>query len=272
MTDDSNSHYLGEVRRYYDRVTPLYLRYMGDTYQAGLIRAGSEAAPYRATNLFCASRAGIQPGHRVLDAGCGTGGPAIDIAQSIAGVTIDAITLSPVQAHRANELVRQAGLADRIRVYLGDFHRLPFDEGAFDTALFLESMGYSYDPDQLLAEVCRVLRPGGTLYVKGIFQREPLLSEQERAGLAEFDQVYAHKTPRMSTTVQRVSALGFRRVESDDLTEMLSTEAFAGAMVTVRDGVPALTELGQLHRSCLPAGHGDRPVYCFGEIKARKPG
>ena len=270
--------YRQEVRGYYDDVAPLHLKYLGWTYQAGLVKTASDAEAGRATNLLCAARASIRPGDRILDAGCGIGGPALDIAHAFAGVRVDAITLSPVQARYASSFARHAGLSDRVRVYVGDFHSLPFSSNVFDVALFLESIGYAYDVRQLLAEVYRVLRPGGALYIKDVFQREPLESAQERAALAEFDQAYVQRTPRAGATVEAISAIGFRDVESDDLTGMLSTEAFTNANVVVRDGVPNMTELGLYHslrrlrlRSSPPVDRLDRPIVRFAEIRGRKP-
>jgi ubiquinone/menaquinone biosynthesis C-methylase UbiE len=270
--------YRQAVRGYYDDVAPLHLKYLGWTYQAGLVKTASDAAAGQATNLFCASRASIRPGDRILDAGCGLGGPALDIARAFAGVRVDAITLSPVQARYASSFARHAGLADRVRVCVADFHSLPFASGVFDVALFLESIGYAYDVRQLLAEVYRVLRPGGALYIKGVFQREPVDSARERAALAEFDQAYVHRTPRAGATVEAIGATGFRDVESDDLSDMLSTEAFVNANVVVRDGVPNLTELGLYHSlrrlrfgSGPPVDPLDRPIVRFTEIRGRKP-
>ncbi|MBV8885608.1 MAG: class I SAM-dependent methyltransferase [Chroococcidiopsidaceae cyanobacterium CP_BM_RX_35] len=272
MTEHGNSLYLNQVRRYYDEVTPLYLKYMGTTYQAGLIASNMEDTdPYRATNLYFASRAGIQPGQHILDAGCGTTGPSIDIVQNIERVRVDAITLSPVQAHTAKELIQRAGLFNQIRVHVGDFHYLPFANGTFDIVFFFESVGYSYDLYNLFAEVYRVLRPGGSMYIKGIFSKELPLSKQEQQELEEFNQIYAHKTPLMSITTQIITTVGFKHLVSCDLTEILSTREYRKAMVEFNQGFPTLTELGKYHRDMLPEKHNDTPIYRFGEIKAWKP-
>lgn len=265
-TEIDASQYREKVQSYYDQMNPLILKYVGKTYQASLLVTDLETDPFRATNLYCAAQSGIQPNYHVLDAGCGVCGPSIDIAQNIEGVTIDAITLSPAQANTARELVQQAGLADRIQVHIGDFHHLPFADKVFDLVFFLESSGYSYDHQQLFAEVYRVLRPGGKLYIKDGFSKELPLTNQEQQELAEFDRVYVYKTARMNQTVEAISAVGFQKVISRDLSEIFSTKEIDKTMLEYKHGFPCLTEFGKFHYrqfQCLPT--------FFGEIKACKP-
>ena len=263
--ESETSQYLEQVRHYYDQMNPLILKYVGKTYQSGLLTSYSKADPYRETNLYCAAQAGIQPGYRILDAGCGVCGPSIDIAQHIEGVRIDAITLSPAQANTARELVQQAGLADQIQIHIGDFHHLPFADEVFDLVFFLESSGYSYNRQRLFAEVYRVLRLGGSLYIKEPFSKEPPLSEQQQQELAEMNRIYAYRIARMSEVVEAISAVGFQNVISRDLSENFSIQVFNKSMFEYRHGFQFLTELGKLHYS-----HFQGQATFFGEIKALK--
>jgi ubiquinone/menaquinone biosynthesis C-methylase UbiE len=247
-------------------MNPVILKYVGKTYQSGLLTTNLKSNPYRETNLYCATQAGIQPGYHILDAGCGVCGPSIDIAQTIERVRIDAITLSVAQADTARELVQQVGLADRIQVHLGDFHHLPFADEVFDLVFFFESSGYSYDHQCLFAEVYRVLRPGGTLYIKEPFSKEPPLSDQEQQELAELNSIYVYKIARMSEVVKAISTVGFEKVISRDLSEILNTKEIDRTMFEDKHGFPCLTEFGKFHYrqfQCLPT--------FFGEIKASKP-
>ena len=265
-TESEVSPYLEQVRHYYDQMNPMILKYVGKTYQSGLLTTNLKANPYRETNLYCAVQAGIQPGYHILDAGCGVCGPSIDIAQHIEEIRIDAITLSPAQANTAKELVQQAGLTDRIQVHVGDFHQLPFADEVFDLVFFLESSGYSYDRRRLFAEVYRVLRPGGSLYIKEPFRKESSLSDQEQHELAELNRIYVYKIARMSEFVTSISAVGFQNIISRDLSEILSMEEINKTMFEYHKGFPILTEFGKVHYrnfKCLPT--------FFGEIKAYKP-
>lgn len=260
------SHYLEQVRNYYDGMNPLILRYVGKTYQSGLLTTRSKADPYRETNLYCAERAGIQPGYHILDAGCGVCGPSIDIAQHIERVKIDAITLSPAQANTARELVQQAGLTDRIQIHVGDFHHLPFADEVFDLVFFFESSGYSYDHQRLFSEVYRVLRPGGILYIKEPFSKEHPLSTQEQQELEELNQIYVYKIAKIKDFIAAISATNFQKISSRDLSEILNMEEINNTMFEYKDGFPSLTDFGKIHYrnfKCLPT--------FFGEIKAYKP-
>ncbi len=261
-TSTTNSQHFQQVRDYYNAANSAIVQDVGTTYQAGLLATDSDN-PFRATNLFLAERAGIKPNDYLLDAGCGAGGPAIDIAQNIEGVKIEAITMSESQAQTARQNVQQAGLSDRIQVHVGDYHQLPFDDNVFDVAYFLESIGYAYDPQLLCVEIYRVLRPGQILYIKELFIKEPPLSEQEQQELAIFQKIYAYKTPRLSQFQEAVQLAGFHEIEVADLSGIVSTEKFVETMFKSSN---ELSEFGKSHYYPFKAA----PVY-FAEIKARKP-
>jgi ubiquinone/menaquinone biosynthesis C-methylase UbiE len=265
-TEVEDSGYVEQVRHYYDQMNPLILKYVGTTYQSGLLTNSSKADPYRETNLYCAAQAGIQPGYRILDAGCGVCGPSIDIAQHIEGVRIDAITLSPAQANTARDLVQQAGLADRIQVHIGDFHHLPFADEMFDLVFFFESTGYSYNHKRLFTEVYRVLRPGGSLYIKEPFKKESPLLEQEQQELAEGKRIYAYNLAQMSEVVEAISSVGFENIISRNLSQIFDLNEFYKSMYEYKHGLPFLTEFGKSHYIQFNTHLG-----FFGDIKAYKP-
>ena len=260
------SRYLKKVRDYYDRMNPTILKYVGTTYQTSLLKTDSDGNSASESNVYFAKRAGIKPGDRVLDAGCGVCGPSIDIAQNIESVTIDAITLSPEQAKTARELVREARLGDRITVHVGDFHSLPFAEEVFNVVFFFGSIGYCYDRQHLFSEVYRVLRPGGSLYIKDPFLKEETLSEEDWHSIAEAEEIYAIKVYRMSELIESISQVGFEGITSDDLTSTVSNENYYKAMVEFKNRIPVLTEFGKSHYPKF----SERPTF-FGEVKARKP-
>jgi ubiquinone/menaquinone biosynthesis C-methylase UbiE len=256
--------YASEVRDYWEQTTELYLQY-GTTFQGGYIVTPNDSVTPRSNNLNLAERAGIRPGDRVLDAGCGVCGPSVDIARNLADVHIDAVTVSPTQVRVARERVIDAGLADRIDVHECDYHALPFAAGRFDVVFFMEGL-YTRDLARVFSEARRVLRPGGRLYAKEVFCREGALTDAEQEAVREFEDVYCYKVRRLSEAATTATAVGFVDVETHDLNALAHTEHYARAMTEPVFGFPVLTEFGRRHyrRS------GTVPVL-FGQLRARAP-
>jgi cyclopropane fatty-acyl-phospholipid synthase-like methyltransferase len=237
----------------------------GTTLQAGLVkRSADTAATPEASAEYLAELAGVTPGDRVLDAGCGVGGPAMAIARAIPEVVIDGVTVSPVQARLARAFAAEAGLADRIRVYLADFHHLPFSDGSFDVVLYLEVTGHSQDLGALYQEAARVLRPGGTVYVKDIFRREDPLTERQRLSIAAFDELWACRVSTVSETERAMLAAGLVGVRVREY-PFVSVEHFYESMVSRDDRGIRLNAFGEAFFRVL----SDFPAF-FGEAKAHR--
>jgi len=90
----------------------------------------------------------------VLEVGCGWGDFAARVQEEL-GATVVAIDLSP----RMVELARERGVDARE----GDVQQLPFEDAAFDCAVANYMLYHPADIDRALAELRRVLRPGGRL-------------------------------------------------------------------------------------------------------------
>jgi cyclopropane fatty-acyl-phospholipid synthase-like methyltransferase len=191
------------------------------------------------------------------------------MATEIDGVTIDAITLSPVQAGLARERVEASGLSERIRVNLGDYHHVPFPPESFDVVLFLESVGYAIDQRALFAEMWRVLRPGGTVYVKDAFVHDRVLSADEEAALADMNSIFAVRFPYARDLSAAMANAGFVDITFSDLSAIIDTSLFSRAVhVWDEHGAPVeLTPFGVRHTR-QTAGP---PPIDFGTLKAWKP-
>jgi cyclopropane fatty-acyl-phospholipid synthase-like methyltransferase len=238
----------------------------GTTLQGGLVKRSEEAAVTpEASTRYLAELAGVTPGDRVLDAGCGVGGPAMAIARAVPEVVIDGVTVSEVQARLARELIAEAGLADRVRVHVADFHQLPFREGSFDVALYFEVTSYAPDRKSLYRESARILRPGGTVYVKEIFRGEDPLTEPQRLSVAAFDELWACRIPTLSETKRAMRAAGFVGIRAREF-PFISMEHFYESMVDRDEGGIRLNEFGQAFLRLFP----DLPAF-FGETKAQRP-
>ncbi len=155
------------VERYYDEWTGRYLEVYGDMIQA------FRSADDKDTLSRIANSIGFKPGEHVLDAGCGVGGPARFFAKQH-NVTLEGLTLSQVQVDTAKEKNIAAGLDDKINIRKGDFHLLTghFHRERFDKVLFLESLGHSKNPEEVLKGAFEVLKPGGHVYIKDFYAKE----------------------------------------------------------------------------------------------------
>jgi demethylmenaquinone methyltransferase/2-methoxy-6-polyprenyl-1,4-benzoquinol methylase len=106
-------------------------------------------------------------GSRGLDAGCGIGLQALLLAESV-GPTghVTGLDLSPEVLAYAKDIVKQAGLPERITFREGDVNKLPFDDDSFDWAWSVDCVGYApMEPLPLVKELARVVKPGGSVAV-----------------------------------------------------------------------------------------------------------
>jgi ubiquinone/menaquinone biosynthesis C-methylase UbiE len=99
----------------------------------------------------------IEPGHKVLEVGCGVGTTAILIAQRF-GATVSAVDLDErmVQATQGN--VAAAGLSDSIEVAHADIQGLPFADAQFDRVV-IEAVTMFVDRKRAAGECVRVCAP-----------------------------------------------------------------------------------------------------------------
>lgn len=111
---------------------------------------------------------GIRPGTRVLDVAAGPGTFAVEAA--LAGGRVHAIDFSPEMIDRLRERAAAAGVAIEARV--GDGHALPYADRRFDTAASMFGLFLFADRARGLAELRRVLLPGGRVAVASWGPRE----------------------------------------------------------------------------------------------------
>lgn len=257
---------LERTRRYFRQMTTAYLHHLGTTFRA--YQLGSDG-DVRRSNLAWAQRAGLAPGMRVLDAGCGVGGPAMDLARDI-GTEVWGLTLMPDQAALGRRLVMRAGLSDRVRLVAGDYHHPPWPDDFFDAVVFFESSNHTDDPAALFRAMHRILRPGGILYISDCFTRPAeTLDAGGRAFVDRFDRVNADRTRTLSQTAAALRQAGFEGVSTADLTGMVSTRRWTRAYVHEAGPAPVTTGLGGLYLFPDHAA-GPSPVFC-GEARAVKP-
>ncbi len=109
------------------------------------------------SNIAAVEWLSLAPGDRFLDLGCGLGA-ALEHAVG-AGVEVAGVDPSPAMVDRASTRVPEAV------VKLGSAEAIPFPDGAFTAAMAVSTYHHWADPGAGLAEMRRVLAPGGRLLI-----------------------------------------------------------------------------------------------------------
>jgi sterol 24-C-methyltransferase len=182
--DDRNTDYENVVNGYYDGATELYewgwgtcfhfsRFYKGESfnqsvryyYQCSFARIDSILQIARHEH-YLAAQMGLKAGMRVLDVGCGIGGPAREIAR-FADVEIVGLNNNQFQVNRATKYTAKAGLSDRVTFVKGDFMKLveQFGENSFDAVYAIEATVHAPSFEGVYGEIQKVLKPGGNVRI-----------------------------------------------------------------------------------------------------------
>ncbi|XVF30557.1 hypothetical protein REPUB_Repub16aG0068300 [Reevesia pubescens] len=100
----------------------------------------------------------------IVDVGCGIGGSSRYLARKY-GAKCQGITLSPVQAGRANDLAKAEGLAGNVSFQVADALKQPFPDGQFDLVWSMESGEHMPEKPKFVNELVRVAAPEGTIII-----------------------------------------------------------------------------------------------------------
>ena len=217
--------YTSVVNGYYDGATDLYEYGWGLNFHFARYYPGE--AFYQALarhEHFLAHNMRLRPGMRVLDVGCGVGGPAREIAR-FAEVNIVGVNNNAYQVERARKYTEQAGLSGQIEFVKGDFMKLKeqFGENSFDAVYAIEATCHAPTWEGVYGEIMSVLKPGG---VFGVY--EWCMTDAYDASIPEHRKI-AHGIelgdglPEMRTIKQARSALktvGFEIEREADLADL----------------------------------------------------
>jgi sterol 24-C-methyltransferase len=214
------------VNEYYDLVTDFYEygwgqafhfapRYQGEGFLESLCRH----------EYLLASKGGFGPGKRVLDIGCGVGGPMRNIARftqaNVVGINNNAYQISRGTRHNA-----KAGLSHLCSFIKTNFMEMPIKNDEYDGAYAIEATCHAANKTQCFSEVFRVLKPGSCFvgYEWIMTNKYDKSSAEQRAikhGIELGDSL-----PDLETAEQVVAALkaaGFIVEEAYDLAEHFET-------------------------------------------------
>jgi ubiquinone/menaquinone biosynthesis C-methylase UbiE len=107
---------------------------------------------------------------KVLDVGTGTGQIPLELCRKHPGVQVMAIDLAEHMLSRGRINVERAGLAGRIRLEKVDAKRMPYADHSFAAVMSNSIVHHIPEPDKVLAEMVRVLQPGGVIFVRDLLR------------------------------------------------------------------------------------------------------
>ena len=130
--------------------------------------------------LRLARLAGVAPGARVIDVACGSGATALLLARELGCVTVG-VDLGARAIAQARQAARPGAGASFL---VGDAEALPVAEASFDVALSECSLCTFPDKPRAIAEMARVVRPGGTIAIADVTADLDALPAQLRSAAA----------------------------------------------------------------------------------------
>jgi len=159
------------AKDHYNRITDAWKVFMGDNLHFGYFETEDMELP-QATDMLIEKMlelCDISPQSRILDVGCGIGGPALYIHEKF-GCSIDGISTSERGVKLAAATAREKGY-DNVRFKVADGLSNGFPDDTFDIVWIMEASHLILDKRGLLKECRRVLKPGGTFVLCDVTQR-----------------------------------------------------------------------------------------------------
>jgi ubiquinone/menaquinone biosynthesis C-methylase UbiE len=108
------------------------------------------------------------PGERILEIGPGTGYYTLDMARWVPEGGVEIIDIQQEMIDHTMERAREAGI-ENVAATQGDATALPYADASFDAVMLTTVLGEIPDREAAMAEIARVLRPGGRVVVGELF-------------------------------------------------------------------------------------------------------
>jgi ubiquinone/menaquinone biosynthesis C-methylase UbiE len=151
-------------------IAEAFADYIGGQYRrptgiVGRIIGGRMANQHQPENAWGVSLLHVQPTDHILEIGFGPGTTIQRLAALSPEGLIAGIDFSRTMVHVSRKRNAMAIKVGRVTLCYGDAVKLPFADHSFDKALSIHTLYFWQEPRRALAEVYRVLRPGGMLII-----------------------------------------------------------------------------------------------------------
>jgi tocopherol O-methyltransferase len=248
---------LPRIRDYYDETwvdyRMLWLNSQNNAIHFGYWdeRTRSHSESLLNMNYMLASKIGIRPGLRILDAGCGIGGSSIWLAKTF---DVEVVGITPVasQVERARHFAKKQGITHQVSFEQQDYTYTTFPQASFDVIWGMESLCHAPDKQLVLAESRRLLRPGGRLGIVEYMRTNRLLVANDEALLHSWLSGWA--IPDIATSHEWLGwaqEVGFHDMQLANITSNVrpSLQRLYRLAILVRPGASILYALGLRSRT-----------------------
>ncbi|MEQ9499979.1 MAG: methyltransferase domain-containing protein [Deltaproteobacteria bacterium] len=220
-----------------------------------------------------ANKVTLDKERRVLDCGAGYGGAARWLSRTFS-CKVACLNLSTVQNERNRAMSKEAGLADRIEVIDGAFESIPVPDASIDCVWSQDAFLHSGDKPKVLAEIDRVLKPGGEL----VFT-DPMQADDCPDGVLApvLERIHLESMGSIAFYREHLAKLGFVEKSVDNLTPHLVTHYASVSKEIDRRGDELKKVCGApyLERMQKGLGHwvdaGKRGYLAWGILRFDKP-
>ena len=178
---------------HYNKYTPLYYKVCGSIIESYVSKNPRDIL------TFIGSKVKLNTDDKVLDAGCGFGGPALYFANTFRS-NILGININKQQLNVANEL-KDASKLSNLNFKFHDFHKLSKLNMKFNKILFIESIGHSNDLSKVLEESYKSLNDNGIVFIKTFFSLNN--SPEVERNVQNFYGYSTYKEERFIQTIEK---------------------------------------------------------------------
>ncbi|TKA82043.1 Sterol 24-C-methyltransferase erg-4 [Friedmanniomyces simplex] len=210
------------TRHYYNLATDLYEYGWSQSFHFCRFSKGE---PFRQAlarhEHYLALKMNLQEDMKVLDVGCGVGGPAREIVK-FSGVDVVGLNNNDYQIERATKYAKQEKLDHKLTFTKGDFMQMPYPDNSFDAVYAIEATVHAPSLEGIYTEIHRVLKPGGVFGVyewlmKDAYDNDNPQHREIRLGIEQGDGI-SNMEP-IPVAIAAMKAAGFEMEVSEDMAD-----------------------------------------------------
>ncbi|KAI9820298.1 MAG: Delta(24)-sterol C-methyltransferase [Pycnora praestabilis] len=220
--EDRRAEYATLTRHYYNLATDLYEHGWGQSFHFCRFAPREPFLQALARHEhYLAHRMSIRDGMKVLDVGCGVGGPAREIAK-FTGASIVGLNNNDYQIERAIIHAKKEHMTNQLSFVKGDFMQMSFPDNSFDAVYAIEATVHAPSLEGVYSQIFRVLKPGGVFGVyewvmTDNYDNDKLQHREIRLGIEHGNGI--SNMVKTDVALQAIRDAGFELEYHEDLAE-----------------------------------------------------